>query len=264
MTGIPAANRRVLLVEDDASIARFVAMALEDLGVDLVVCADVQSALAALKAHPAQLVITDLMLPGLSGFDLLERLQADPGLRGPAKVAIFSAGINAAVMARLNALPMWCVLRKPASVAQLQGCVRDALAAAATARSGDVQAGPPAPDQPDERGGDCGGDADAITTYFAGNAALFHTYRARCLAQFTNDLVAGDGALAAGDLAALQRLSHSLSTVFRTLGWAADSVAAKRLEALAAAGDARACANAWAHVRGRLQGGRQAPAVGGG
>lgn len=248
MTPTPGANRRVLLVEDDASIARFVAMALEDLGVDLVVCADVESALASLQAHPAQLVITDLMLPGLSGFDLLERLQGDPVLRGPAKVAIFSAGINAGVLARLKTLPMWCILRKPASVAQLQGCVQDALAAPATARPGDAQTAPPVPDHKDERGGDAG----AIATYFAGNAALFHAYRARCLAQFANDLATGDGALAAGDLAAVQRLSHSLSTVFRTLGWEGDSAVAKRLEALAAQGDAQACAAAWHQVRARL------------
>ncbi|MES2610374.1 MAG: response regulator [Pseudomonadota bacterium] len=237
-------NRRVLLVEDDASITRFIGMALEDLGVDLVLCADVECALVALQEQPARLIITDLMLPGLSGFDLLRRLQADPALHGAAKVAIFSAGINAAALAQLEPLPVWRILRKPASVAQLQGCVQDALAGPAGLAPAVAQVPAPA--------GEAVNDADAIATYFAGNAALFHAYRAKCLVQFAHDLVVGDGALGAGDLPALQRLSHSLATVFCTLGWQADSAVAKGLEASAAQGDAQACAAAWHQVRARL------------
>jgi CheY-like chemotaxis protein/HPt (histidine-containing phosphotransfer) domain-containing protein len=231
-------NRRVLLVEDDASISRFVAMAVEDLEVDLVPCADVACALAELQAKPARLLITDLMLPGLSGFDLLQRLQADPALQGDAKVAIFSAGINAAVLAQLEALPVWRVLRKPASVVQLQACVQDALADA------EPPAPPQAPAMPD--------DGDVVTTYFAGNTALFHAYRAKCRVQLPHDLQAGDAALDLGDLAALQRLSHSLATVLRTLGWSADSVLARQIEAAAGAGDQGAARQAWERLRPRL------------
>lgn len=74
--------RRVFLVEDEASIARFINMALEDQGVDLTVCGDVESALTLLQEGPVGLVITDLMLPGLSGFDLLDRLNHEPALCG--------------------------------------------------------------------------------------------------------------------------------------------------------------------------------------
>lgn len=248
MASAVAMNRRVLLVEDDASITRFIGMALEDLGVDLVPCADVECALAALQEQPARLIITDLMMPGLSGFDLLRRLQADPALHGAAKVAIFSAGINAAALAQLEPLPVWRILRKPASLSQLQGCVQDALAGPAdrTSVAAPAVAQVPAP------AGEAGDDADAIATYFAGNAALFQSYRAKCLVQFLHDLAAGDSALAVGDLPALQRLSHSLATVFRTLGWQADSAVAKGLEASAAQGDAQACALAWHQLRARL------------
>lgn len=242
--GAGASLRRVLLVEDDACIARFVEMALEDQAVDLKLCVDVEGALAALHACPVQLVITDLMLPGLSGYDLVDRLHAEPALLAGARVVIFSAGMSAEDQRRLEARGIWRILRKPASVAQLLACVSDALAQPleACAHQADIPQ--------DACGADS--DSDAINAYFGADAALFHAYRAKCLVQFANDLAAGDAALLAADLSALQRLSHSLSTVFCTLGWAEDGKAAKELEALAAAGNASASAIAWSRLRARL------------
>lgn len=240
-----ASGRRVLLVEDDASIARFVEMALEDLGLELTVCVDVESALAALHEGPVQLIITDLMLPGLSGFDLVDRLHAEPVLLAGAKLVIFSAGIGAASQERLESLGIWRVLRKPASVAQLLACVDEAFADAADAcaveASGRQQEAAPEPS-----------DSDAIAAYFGGDTALFQAYRAKCLVQFASDLAVGDAALRTADLPALQRLAHSLSTVFCTLGWTHDGRTAKALEGLAAAGDVQASAIAWSSLRVRL------------
>lgn len=242
-------DRRVLLVEDDASIARFIDMALEDQGVNLTVCGDVESALTVLQERPVGLVITDLMLPGLSGYDLVDRLHSEPALLAGAKLVIFSAGVNLDKQARLEGRGIWRILRKPASVSQLQACVLDAFL-------GHDVAPVPAADVPIEPAA-CGSeseDGDAILAYFGGDAGLFRAYRAKCLVQFEHDLAAGDAALQSGDLAALQRLSHSLATVFRTLGWAEDGRVAKQLEALAAAGDAGASATAWAQLRTRLLG----------
>lgn len=241
--------RRVLLVEDDASIARFIDMALEDQGVDLTVCGDVASALAVLQERPVGLVITDLMLPGLSGYDLVERLHSEPALLAGAKVAIFSAGLNLDKQARLEGRGIWRILRKPASVAQVQACVLDAFA------GHEVAPPPPADVLPQPASSSTeSDDSDAILAYFGGDSALFSAYRAKCLVQFEHDLAAGDAALRSGDLAALQRLSHSLATVFRTLGWAEDGKVAKELEVLAAEGDARASAITWGELRPRLLG----------
>ena len=85
---------KVLLVEDDSSIARFVQMALEELPIELVTCANVHDAMQALHAGGVELIITDLMLPGESGIDLVQRLLQEPvqGRRIP--VAVFSAGLT--------------------------------------------------------------------------------------------------------------------------------------------------------------------------
>ena len=111
---------RVLLVEDDPSVARFVAMALEDLPIELVVCHRVSAALDALRVKPVHLVITDLMLPGESGLDLLQALQDQPALRHDAVLVVFSAGVNTEVRQKLDALHVWRVLSKPISVVALE------------------------------------------------------------------------------------------------------------------------------------------------
>ena len=85
---------KVLLVEDDSSIARFVQMALEELPIELVPCANVPDAMQTLHAGGVELIITDWMLPGESGIDLVQRLLQEPvkGRRIP--VAVFSAGLT--------------------------------------------------------------------------------------------------------------------------------------------------------------------------
>lgn len=122
-----SARPRVILVEDDASVQRFVALALEDLPIDLVACDSVAAALAALAQAPACLVLTDLMLPGEPGQALVERLARDPALRGSARVAVFSAGLTPAVRDRLAGWDVWRLLSKPVSLAELEACVLDAL-----------------------------------------------------------------------------------------------------------------------------------------
>ena len=86
-----AAAPCVLLVEDDTSITRFVAMALDQLPIELLTCTSVPAAVALLEQRDIQLVITDLMLPGESGISLVQRLSANPQLRGGTLVQVSSS-----------------------------------------------------------------------------------------------------------------------------------------------------------------------------
>ena len=67
----------------------------------LVACASVAEALAALREAPVQLLLTDLMMPGENGLDLLQHLVDEPALRGGALQVVFSAGLGAAAQERL-------------------------------------------------------------------------------------------------------------------------------------------------------------------
>ncbi len=66
---------RILLVEDDPDIARVVETYLRRAGFVVEVVYDGPSGLERALAAPPALIVLDLMLPGLDGFELLERLR---------------------------------------------------------------------------------------------------------------------------------------------------------------------------------------------
>ena len=70
---------RVLVVEDDDLVGNALAVSLRRVGFEVVVARSVDEALAAYDAAPADVVVTDLQMPGGSGLDLLKALdQRDP------------------------------------------------------------------------------------------------------------------------------------------------------------------------------------------
>ncbi len=74
-------RRRILVVEDDESISLGLASALEHAGFEVRTCESGEEALAALPGWPADVVILDIMLPGIDGIAVLKRLKArDPDL----------------------------------------------------------------------------------------------------------------------------------------------------------------------------------------
>ena len=62
---------RVLLVEDEARVASFIAKGLEDSGYVTEVALDGRSALARLREEPVDLVLLDVGLPDIDGFQVL-------------------------------------------------------------------------------------------------------------------------------------------------------------------------------------------------
>ncbi|WP_428503005.1 response regulator [Roseateles sp.] len=219
-----SAQRRVLLVEDDPSLQRFVSMVLEDLAVELTVCGDVGSALLALRRSAFDLLITDLMLPDRSGLDLLAELQALPALRGSARLVAFSAGLQPEVRSRLQTLNVERLLFKPCSVGELEACVLEVL--------GPVPAASDAPTPPPQQQPAPQADQEAILRNFGGDAALYRGFRAASLEQFAQDLQEGERACTTRDTPALRRLAHSLKSVLLILGLDGSSDLANRLERL--------------------------------
>jgi two-component system phosphate regulon response regulator PhoB len=82
VTAQPAApEQRVLVVDDEADIVALVAYHLARAGYRVSTASTGHDALeAARREHPA-LIVLDLMLPGLSGYEVLEQLRADAPTR---------------------------------------------------------------------------------------------------------------------------------------------------------------------------------------
>ncbi len=66
-------NAKVLIVEDDVEISRLTAMYLDAEGFDSLVICDGNEALAAIKQYQPDIVILDLMLPGMSGIEICKQ-----------------------------------------------------------------------------------------------------------------------------------------------------------------------------------------------
>ena len=76
-----AAVRRLLLIEDDAAEQLSVTELLGHTDIEIVTVATGAEAMVRLRAEEFDCVVLDLKLPDVSGFELLEQIQAEPRLR---------------------------------------------------------------------------------------------------------------------------------------------------------------------------------------
>jgi signal transduction histidine kinase len=78
---MPDHPARILIVEDSPTQATQMAFLLEEAGFAVEVAPDAERGFERLLREPLELVLSDLLLPGDSGFDLCRRIKADPRLR---------------------------------------------------------------------------------------------------------------------------------------------------------------------------------------
>jgi CheY-like chemotaxis protein len=73
----PVAKKRILAVDDDASICEFYQTSLKMLGYDVAVAANARAAKAAIAAHRPDLILMDIMMPDQDGISLTRELRSD-------------------------------------------------------------------------------------------------------------------------------------------------------------------------------------------
>ena len=73
---------KILLVEDDKSLREIYGVRLLAEGYDIVSAGDGEEALAMAVKELPNLIISDVMMPRVSGFDMLDILRANPPTRG--------------------------------------------------------------------------------------------------------------------------------------------------------------------------------------
>jgi CheY-like chemotaxis protein len=99
----------VLVVDDDDDIRETLCELLRDEGHTVVGSEDGARALEYLQAHaPPCLIILDLMMPVMDGWELFRRLQADPKLSAVPVVVVTAAGEQ-----RARSIPARQILPKP-------------------------------------------------------------------------------------------------------------------------------------------------------
>ena len=68
---------RILVVDDEVANREFQEAILIDAGYEVVVASDGASALAEIQAHPPDLILLDLLMPGMHGLEVCQRLKQE-------------------------------------------------------------------------------------------------------------------------------------------------------------------------------------------
>jgi len=130
---IPATPPRVLIVEDEDNIALALSTVLGREGWDLTRIEDGAAALEAIRAHRPDLVILDVMLPSVSGYEICQQIRLDPALAGT-RILMMTARGTAMERRKGLALGADGFIAKPFDLRELMGQARALLAGPAGAR----------------------------------------------------------------------------------------------------------------------------------
>jgi two-component system response regulator CpxR len=84
-------GKKVLLVEDDEDIQRFVSRVMQFEGADLTVCGTGEDGESRLLADNYDVVLLDINLPGISGWEVLEEATAH---RVASPIVVFTASVS--------------------------------------------------------------------------------------------------------------------------------------------------------------------------
>ncbi|MCO5100509.1 MAG: response regulator [Burkholderiaceae bacterium] len=85
-------NARVLIAEDEPHIVESLSFVLSRSGYAVSSVLDGEAAMHRLRTDPPDLVILDVMLPRLNGFEVLKQIKSDPSLRSIPVIVLTAKG----------------------------------------------------------------------------------------------------------------------------------------------------------------------------
>jgi len=120
----------VLVVDDSLSVRKALETILRPLSYTVRMAESGEAALAALNEARADLVIADVLMPGLSGFELCEQIKGDP-TRKDIPVILISGIVSDEERARADTVGARGLVKKPFRADDLLPVVQAAIAASA-------------------------------------------------------------------------------------------------------------------------------------
>lgn len=114
-------SHKILVVEDNRDLARLLALNLGDLSYEVDLAFDGDTGWAKIKKNPYDLIILDLMLPGIDGLEICRRLRTQP-----VYTAILMLTSKSAELDRVLGLEMGAddYVTKPFSIRELMARVK--------------------------------------------------------------------------------------------------------------------------------------------
>lgn len=120
-------KKRVLLIEDDPSSVRLVSYTLEQEGYEVLTATNGLEGLKKVREEAPDLLVLDVMLPGLDGFEVCRRLRADEQTAG---LPVLMLSAKAQEIDKTTGLKMGAddYLAKPADPSEIVARVANLLA----------------------------------------------------------------------------------------------------------------------------------------
>ena len=118
--------KTVLIVDDDESMRKIVSRRVESWGYAVIVAADGAEAIQRVGSDRPDLVLLDVMMPGLDGLEVCRRLTHDPASRR-IPVILISAKATQISDAQVEASGAFASLQKPYDPSDLQRRIAEAL-----------------------------------------------------------------------------------------------------------------------------------------
>ena len=114
--------KTILVVDDERDLLTAVAGVLEDEGYEIIECGNGRDALECLRKRRPDLALIDVMMPFMSGTELVDHIHREPKLSG-LPIVLMSAVENTEAKKLASAF-----LKKPFALAKLVSLVHDLLA----------------------------------------------------------------------------------------------------------------------------------------
>jgi len=119
-------TRRILIVDDEPNIVLSLEFLMQHSGFEVAVARDGEEALAQMTAFRPDLVLLDIMLPKLNGYEVCQKLRENPDWAG-VKVVMLSAKGRELEVSKGLALGADAYVTKPFSTRELIDQVRRLL-----------------------------------------------------------------------------------------------------------------------------------------
>jgi CheY-like chemotaxis protein len=127
------AGEPILIVDDNAVNLRLAHMLLAGEGYEVRTACDAEGALAVMRGFRPRLILMDLQLPGIDGFELTRRLKADPATQSIAVLALTAYAMKGDE-ARAKAAGCDAYVAKPIDTRALPKTIASLLGARGTTR----------------------------------------------------------------------------------------------------------------------------------
>lgn len=84
-------SQKIMVVDDDPFIVRMLAMTFEKVGYETIIAVDGQEALMKVRESEPMLMVVDVMMPGIDGFQVCERIRSDATLNRQPYIIVLTA-----------------------------------------------------------------------------------------------------------------------------------------------------------------------------